>query len=146
MNFEISFGGKIFNFISLYRSPSQSSETFEDFADNLELNLDKIANKSPYLLVVLGDFSVKSSKWYKHDNKTYEGSKIDTTTPQQLIKEPTHILINSSSCIDLLFTFQTSLVMESGVHFSLHQNFHHQIIYAKIKVFYPPPYEREIWH
>ena len=144
MNFEISFGGKIFNFISLYRSPSQSSETFEDFADNLELNLDKIANKSPYLLVVLGDFSVKSSNWYKHDNKTYEGSKIDTITPQQLIKEPTNILTNSSSCIDLLFTFQTNLVMESGVHFSLYQNCHHQIIYAKIKVFYPPPYEREI--
>ena len=38
--------------------------------------------------------------------------------------------------------------MESGVHSSLHQNCHHQIIYAKInfKVFYPPPYEREIWH
>ena len=38
--------------------------------------------------------------------------------------------------------------MESGFHSSLHQNCHHQIIYAKIKfkVFYPPPYEREIWH
>ena len=38
--------------------------------------------------------------------------------------------------------------MESGVHSSLRQNCHHQIIYAKInlKVFYPSPYEREIWH
>ena len=38
--------------------------------------------------------------------------------------------------------------MESGVHSSLHQNCYHQIIYAKInlKVFYPSPYEREIWH
>ena len=38
--------------------------------------------------------------------------------------------------------------MESGVHSSLHQNCHHQIIYAKIniKVCYPPPYERKIWH
>ena len=38
--------------------------------------------------------------------------------------------------------------MESGVHSSVHQNCHHQIIYAKInlKVFYPPPYESEIWH
>ena len=152
MNFEISFGGKICNFISLYRSSSQSSDTFEDFADNLELNLDKIANKSPYLLVVLGDFNAKSSNWYKHDKTTYEGSKTDAITSQfdlqQLIKEPTHILTDSSSCIDLLFTSQHNLVMESGVHSSLHQNCHHQIIYAKInfKVFYPPPYEREIWH
>ena len=102
--------------------------------------------------VVLGDFNVKSSNWYKHDKTTYEGSKIDAITSQfglqQLIKEPTHILTDSSSCIDLLFTSQPNLLMESGVHSSLHQNCHHQIIYAKInfKVFYPPPYEREIWH
>ena len=60
MNFEISFGGKICNFISLYASRSQSFDTFEDFMDNLELNLDKIANKSPYLLNALGDVNVKS--------------------------------------------------------------------------------------
>ena len=38
--------------------------------------------------------------------------------------------------------------MESGVHSSLHQNCHNQLIYAKInlKVFYLSPYEREIWH
>ena len=38
--------------------------------------------------------------------------------------------------------------MESQVRSSLHQNCHHQLIYAKVnlKVFYPPPYEREIWH
>ena len=38
--------------------------------------------------------------------------------------------------------------MESGVHSSLHQNCHNQLIYAKINlnVFYRPPYEREIWH
>ena len=42
---------------------------------------------------------------------------------------------------------QPNLVMESGIHSSLHRNCHHQIIYAKIylKVFYPPPYEHEIW-
>ena len=34
------------------------------------------------------------------------------------------------------------------IHSSLHQNCHHQIIYAKFnfKVFSHPPYEREIWH
>ena len=38
--------------------------------------------------------------------------------------------------------------MDSGVHPSLHSNSHHQIIYAKcdLKVFYPPPYERNVWH
>ena len=148
INFEISFGGKLCNFISLYRSPSQSLDVFEKFADNFELNLDKVTNKNPYLIIILGDFSAKSSNWYKHDTTTYEGSKIDAITSQfrlkQLIQEPTHILTDSSSCIDLIFTSQPNLVMESGVHSSLH----HQIIYSKInlKLFYPPPYEREIWH
>ena len=59
MNFETSLAGKIYNFIPLYRSPSQSSDNCEDFAENVELNLDKIANKSPYLLVIHSDFNVK---------------------------------------------------------------------------------------
>ena len=146
INFEISFGGKLCNFISLYRSPSQSLDVFEKFADNFELNLDKVTNKNPYLIVILGDFNAKSSNWYKHDTTTYEGSKIDAITSQfglkQLIQEPTHILTDSSSCIDLIFTSQPNLVMESGVHSSLHQNCHHQLLYTKVnlKVSYPPPY------
>ena len=38
--------------------------------------------------------------------------------------------------------------MESGVHFSLHENFHHQRTDAKfnLKIYYPPPYKREVWH
>ena len=132
--------------------PSQSSDSFEEFADNLQLSLDKISKQNPFLTVVLGDFNTKSSNWYKHDQTIYEGSKIDAVTSQfglqQLIKEPIHILGNSSSCIDLIFTSQPSLVMESGVHPSLHSNCHHQITYAKfnLKIYYPPPYKREIWH
>ena len=149
INFEISFAGKVCNFISLYRSPNQSHDIFETFFDNFELNVDTIANKNPYLIVILGDFNAKSSNWYK---TTYEGSKIEAITSQfglkQLIQEPTHILSNSSSYIDLVFTSQPNLVMESGLHSSLHENCHHQLVYAKfsLKVRYPPPFEREIWH
>ena len=37
---------------------------------------------------------------------------------------------------------------ESGVQFSLHQTFHHQTVFARfnLKVVFPPPCEREIWH
>ena len=55
-----------------------------------ELNLDKITNQSPYLIVALGDFNVKSYNWYKHNKTTYEGSKVDAITSQfglqQIIK------------------------------------------------------------
>ena len=45
-NFEARIRDKVCNFISLYRSPNQSLEEFETFADNLELNLDTIAKSN----------------------------------------------------------------------------------------------------
>ena len=56
------------------------------------------------------------------------------------ISQPTHILANSSSCIDLIFTDQPNLVTDCGTHSSLHPNCHHQIIYCKLnlRIAYPP--------
>ena len=90
--------------------------------------------------------------WRRSDKSTYQGCRIDGLVPnyglQQLISEPLHRAGSSSSCIDLLVCSQPNLVMESVVHSSWHPNCHHQIIYAKfkLKVFYPPPYGREVWH
>ena len=66
----------------------------------------------------------------------------------QVIKEPTHILNSSLTCINLIFTTQPNLIIESRVHLSLHSNCHHQIIFAKfnLEVVSPPLYEQEIWH
>ena len=65
----------------------------------------------------------------------------------QIIHEPTHLLDCSSSCIDLIFTFQNDLVTNSGVHSCLHSNCHHQIIFSRfnLKFHYLPPYERVVW-
>ena len=67
---------------------------------------------------------------------------------KQVITEPTHILENSSSCADLIFSNQPNLITDSGVHPTLHSKCHHQIIYAKLdlKIEYPPPYTRKIWN
>ena len=84
--------------------------------------------------------------------KSFEGSQIEFLASQfamsQVINELTHILDNSKSCIDLIFTSQPNMIMDSGVYPSIHSNCHHQIIYAKfdLKVFYPPPYERTVRH
>ena len=42
----------------------------------------------------------------------------------------------------MIFASQPNLILESGVHSSLHENCH-QIIYAisSLKIYYPPPYE-----
>ena len=93
-------------------------------------------------MVVFGDFNAKSKSWYTNDSTNFEGSKIDFLTSSfgfhQIINKPTHILNNSSSCIDLIFTTQPNLVMESGVHSSLHANCHHQLPYVKfnLNIFY----------
>ena len=53
----------------------------------------------------------------------------------------------SRSCIDLIFTDQPNLFIESGVHPSLHEQCHHQIIYGKVSIdnLEPPSFSRIIW-
>ena len=46
-------GNKICNFITLYRSPSQNQDDFQAFIDNLEMNLETLAQRNPFLMVVL---------------------------------------------------------------------------------------------
>ena len=111
-----------------------------------------MSRKNLFLLATIGDFNVKPEFWYRNDNTTYQGKALENVTSQfglhQVIKEPTHILHNSSSCIDLIFASQPNLIIESGVHPSLHPNCHHQLIYAKfnLQIYYPPQYYREVWH
>ena len=40
LRFELKISKKLCNFISLYRSPSQTQDEFNKFTDNLEFNLD----------------------------------------------------------------------------------------------------------
>ena len=82
--------------------------------------------------------------------KPSEAPQVDSLTTSyglsQIISDPTYILPNSSSCVDLIFTNQPNLVPENGVYPSLHPKCHHQIVFAKLnlKVEYPPLYERLI--
>ena len=104
INCEIWIGGKLCRFVSLYHSPSQLQDDFEAFANNFELNLDAGTVNNTFLTVILGDFNAKSNLWFKGDKATYEASKIDGITTafglQQIINEPTHVIGDSSSCVD----------------------------------------------
>ena len=132
ITFVIKIGDKICNFVSLFRSPNQSEDDFENFCNNFELTLNAVSATNPFLIVAIGDFNVKSSDWYTGDTTTFEGSKIEAITSQfglqQIINEPPHIQGKSKSCFDLIFYSQPNLVMSSGIHSSLHQNCHHQLI------------------
>ena len=120
MSFELIVGDKLCNFIVLYRSQSLSQDQFKSFKENPELNLESAVLVVPFLVVLLGDFNSKSSNWCKNDVTTAEGKAIENISSQfglhQMINEPTYILESSSSCIELIFTSQSNLITESGVH------------------------------
>ena len=136
---------------TVYKSPSQNSDEFESFLLNVELLLQDISNRNPYLTLLLSDYNAKITNWWHHDITATEGIQLETTTTiygiLQLMDVPTHIRKNSSSCTDLIFTNQPNLIFNRGTHPSLHENCQYQIIFAKarLRVEYPPTYKRHIW-
>ena len=148
---EVSINNKRGYVVSLYRSPSQTSDEFDSFITNLEKIVVDISKSNPHFLLLIGDLNAKSSNWSSNDTTTAEGAQLDYFTSlygmKEVITEPTHILGSSASCIDLILTNQPNIVMDSGVHLSLHEKWHHQIIYSKLnlRIEYPPPYIRKIW-
>ena len=119
---------------------------------NFELLLSKLHAESPFSFIVTGDFNCRSSQWWENDIENNEGKLFEQTTSDlglhQLISEPTHLMGDSKSCIDLIFSDQPNLVIESGVHQSLHEQCHHQIVFGKLSVsnVSPLPHTRRIWY
>ena len=110
----------------IYHSPSQKNSEFDLFLSNLEYLLRDISKCKPIASVIASDFNARSTSWWSEDINTSEVTKLYSLTSAkgflQIINEPTHIQTNSSSCIDSVFTDQTNLSVNSGVHFSLHLN------------------------
>ena len=143
---------KICSFISFYRSLSQTQNEFGKFSEKLERCLDRLFQSNSFLIGVIEDFNFKSSQWYYHNKSSSEDNAVGTITKQyglqQVIKEPRYILDNSSTCIDLIFTSQPNLIIESGVHPPWHSKRHHKIVCATInlQIHFPPPFSRQVWH
>ena len=127
----------------MYRSPSQSSIEFESFLSGFEDMLSSVLFSKSQFTVILGDFNARSSTWCSNDITNFNGALIDTLTTthgfKQLISDATHILPQSTSCIDLIFPDQPNYVIDCGTHPSLNKNRHHQITFCKLnlKVEYP---------
>ena len=144
---EMDYNNKKVLISAIYRSPNQNKNEFNLFLENFEQLLGEINKRKPYLSIITGDFS----SWWSEDINTTEGLNLFSLTSSngfyQLINEPTHIQGNSASCIDLIFTNQENLSVNSGVHASLHPNCHHQIVHSSfnLNIYYPPPYQRLIW-
>ena len=141
------------NFVVVaYKSPSQDQQEFENSMFNFELMLSKMSTEKPYAVIITGDFDCGSIQWWANDNQNDEGKSFEPLTSElglhQLISEPTHTIGQSKSCIDLIFTDQPNLFIESGVHPSLHEQSYHQIVHGKLSVknYAPSSYSRKLWY
>ena len=80
-------------------------------------------SEAPFSFVITGDVNCHSNQWWGDDIENTKGKVFELLTSDrslhQLISEPTHLMNNSKSCIDLIFTYQPNLFVDSGVHLTL---------------------------
>ena len=136
---ELTIQNKVGYIAVIHRSPSESVNEFDDFLVNFEKLLNQISQLKSSFLVILGDFNARSRSWWCEDITYHEGIQLESLTIScglyQLISDPTHLLRNSSSCIDLIFTDQPNLVVDS-----VHPDCHYQITFSRYNLTaeYPP--------
>ena len=123
----------VFDVSLTYRSPNQNQEQFESIHENLIDMVSGINNQQPTCSILVGDFNAKLSKWCPSDKDSKAGQEIGTFTTAsvytQMIGQPTHIINEKSSCIDLLFTTYNKLLCNVGVEQTIYNKRNHNIIY-----------------
>ena len=122
----------------MWRSLSQKNDQFERLLSSFEDLMNENTHSNPLFYLILGDFNVRFPSWWDEYKISIEGIRLDAFSSydglHQVIKKPTHLIETSSLCIDLTFTNQTNLLIDSGVHLSFHNNYHHQIISCKLNL------------
>ena len=100
--------------LSIVMILQKTSNDFSSLTINLEKLVINVSSTNPHFILMIGDFNAKLSNWSSNDTTTIEGAQLDYLTSlyymKQVITEPTHILENSSSCIDLIFSNQPNLI------------------------------------
>ena len=132
-------------------SSSQSHEELERFCSSLDSLLSNINDQHPACSIVIGDFNAKCSKWCTSDKDNTAGLEIDSITTtagySQMINKPTHFINESLSCIDLIYSSNTSFVKNCGSELSIYEKCHHNIIYGTLNfdIPHPLPHYRDVW-
>ena len=108
--------------------------------------------ENPFCVIFTGDFNCRSTQWWENDIENSEGKLFEPLASDnglhQLISEPTHLMGDSKSCIDLIFTDRPNLFIKSGVQPSLHEQCNRQIVYERLSVsnIAIPPCTHKIWY
>ena len=78
--FEVFIHNRKDSVVSLYRSPGQTQEQFNDFLLNSEQLLSDITSCNPSFLLIAGGFNKITSSWWRKDSTTSEGTQIEVLT------------------------------------------------------------------
>ena len=103
-------------------------------------------------MIIMGDFNYRLTQWWENDSEKIKGTLFEQTNADiwlhTLISEPAHLVGDSKSCSDLIFTDHPNRIMDFEVHPSLHSQCHDQIVFGKLSVsnISLPPYTRRSWH
>ena len=85
-----------------------SADDFEMFIQRIELLTDYMRDEKPQCIIFAGNFNGRCKQWWPEGNEDHQGIALDEFIEGnalfQLIDQPTHILENSKSCIDLIIT------------------------------------------
>ena len=108
--------------------------------------------KSHSVSTMTRDFNARFKNWWFQCITNSQGSIIGTLTSisgyHQIINSLTYITNTSSSCIDLVFISNTSVMIEFSVgKISYSHKYYHSIVSDKmnLRVPLPPPNTPEIW-
>ena len=84
----------IYNFLAAATLELTIRQTL-NIVELIKLNFNYIADKNPYLMVVLGDFNVKLNSWHTNGSRDIKESKIDILTSSfgfhEISNKATHI-------------------------------------------------------
>ena len=64
--------------VSLYRSPSESSDQYDHFIKTFEPLIVHLTSSKPHLLLITGDFNARSSGWWSGDGDNTEGTRLES--------------------------------------------------------------------
>ena len=99
-----------------YRSPSQTPDERRTFFQNFKDIITKINNQSDQPIMVVGDFNSKHEDWCLTNETTTPGRELkrllEDLSLEQIIREPTRIKANVSSCLDITITDSPGLILD----------------------------------
>ena len=94
---QIEYQNKKGVIVTLYCSPNQNNEEFDLFLRRFEQIVSHVLSTNPFfVLLLLGNFNMKSTNWCLSDQTSVEGARLESLTTFyglcQIISEPPHIL------------------------------------------------------